>query len=52
MPDMAQCQFIEKCTAKFMQALDANQQLSKYSALRTQYFGEIQHFQRQMFGKR
>ena len=55
--DMSRYQFIQNftlevhSTAKSMQAFDANQQLSKYAARRTQYFKGIMHFQRQMFVK-
>ena len=35
-----------------MPAFDENPKLSKYAAWQTQYFGEILHFQGQMFVKR
>ena len=54
----ARFQFVEHfnlkdiCTAKSTQALDENPQLSKYTARQTPYFGDILHFQRQMYVKR
>ena len=56
-PDMAWYQFIEhftlkvRCMAKTMQAFEEFRLLFKYAAGKTIYLGEIQYFQRQMFGK-
>ena len=56
--DMTRYQFIEHfslkklCMTKSVQAFDANQHLSKYTARQTQFFEEIQHIQMKILVKR